>query len=76
MCTVLAAPSSPPPVGDRFADDNGSPHEPSINRLAHALIVTGLADGSSGVAAPLPRDQAATILVRALNLLVGQDLSR
>lgn len=51
---------------DRFRDDDGSPHEDSINRLVHAGVIQGLADGTFGVGRPLRRDQMASLLARSL----------
>ncbi len=55
----------PPAARDHFPDDNGSPHEANINRLAAVGIVSGKAGGY----APddlVTRAQMATFLVRAL----------
>lgn len=56
----LAATSS-----DHFADDDGSPHERSINRLAEAGLVSGGSDGQFHPGAPVSRAQMAAFLVRA-----------
>lgn len=64
-------PASPP---DAFADDDGSPHEGAIDRLAAAGIVSG----SGGRYAPeerVSRAQMATFLVRAYEHRTGDDLS-
>ncbi|MTV27745.1 hypothetical protein FTX61_20350 [Nitriliruptoraceae bacterium ZYF776] len=55
------------PVGpDRFGDDDGSPHEASINRLANAGVINGLTATRFGHADPLKRDQMASLLARFL----------
>jgi hypothetical protein len=58
-------PDAPPGAPDRFPDDNGSPHEANINRLAGAGIVSGRSDGTYGPDDPVTRAQMATFLVRA-----------
>lgn len=55
-------PASP---ADRFGDDNASPHQASINRLAQVGIVGGMANGQYGADLPVKRDQMATFLVKA-----------
>jgi hypothetical protein len=64
-----------PPGGDAFADDDGSPHEANINRLAAAGIVSGRTDGTYGPNAPVTRAQMATFLVRAYGFSSGTALS-
>jgi hypothetical protein len=54
-------PDDPP---DAFRDDDGSTHEPNINRLAAAGIVTGVGDGRYDPRGPVLRDQMATFLAR------------
>ena len=54
-------PGSPP---DAFADDAGSPHEASINRLAALGIVSGRSPGAYAPGEPVTRAQMATFLVR------------
>ena len=41
------------PSGDYFGDDDGSLHEPNINRLAAAGIATGISYGSYGPSSPV-----------------------
>jgi hypothetical protein len=53
---------------DAFGDDSGSPFEDSINRLAAAGITSGCGLGSFCPDAPLTRQEAATLLVRAFHL--------
>src|SRR3954469_16160646 len=55
----------PPAASDHFTDDNGSPHEANINRLAEAGIVSGRAPGVYGPTDPVNRGQMATFLVHA-----------
>ena len=54
-------PASPP---DAFSDDDGSPHEASIDRLAALGIVSGRAPGRYAPGEPVSRAQMATFLVR------------
>lgn len=49
---------------DYFDDDNGNPHERSINRLAMWGLVTGVADGRYAPSTSVTRAQMATFLVR------------
>ncbi|MTV27747.1 S-layer homology domain-containing protein [Nitriliruptoraceae bacterium ZYF776] len=56
---------------DRFADDDGSPHEANINRLANADIINGLSATRFGHADALKRDQMASLLARFLRRVVG-----
>jgi hypothetical protein len=64
----------PAATSDHFADDNGSPHEANINRLAEAGIVGGRTDGTYGPNDTVSRGQMATFLVRAFQF-VGPALS-
>jgi hypothetical protein len=64
-----------PPGSDAFPDDNGSPHEANINRLAKADIVTGRADGTYGPDLPVTRAQMATFLVRAYAYIANAALT-
>ncbi|WP_157041882.1 S-layer homology domain-containing protein [Nitriliruptor alkaliphilus] len=61
-----------PPATNRdvFGDDDGSVHEPAINRLAVQGVVQGRRDGSYGPNADVTRDQVATFLARSLDLAV------
>jgi hypothetical protein len=58
--------SLPTPTTDRFRDDNSSPHEDSIERLAAAGIVSGTSKDRFSPLAPVTREQMATFLTRAL----------
>ena len=60
-----------PPGEDAFPDDEGSPHEPSIDALAAAGLVEGRADGTYGVDEPLDRGAATSLVIRAMGWLVG-----
>lgn len=60
---------------DWFADDDGSPHEDSVNRLAEAGIVLGVGGGGYAPRSPVHRDQMATFLVRVHHHLGGEPLS-
>ncbi|HEX9765189.1 MAG TPA: S-layer homology domain-containing protein, partial [Nitriliruptorales bacterium] len=55
---------------DAFADDEGSPYEPSINALAELGILTGTSAGFLRPDDGLRRDQVASVLARVLDLLV------
>lgn len=59
------------PAGrDTFVDDNGSVHEPNIDRLAASGIVSGTGGFSFVPAAPVTRAAMASLLMRASALLV------
>lgn len=62
----------PEPSRDTFADDDGSVHETSIERLAEAGVVAGRGPGRYEPGAPVTRAQAAALLVRAYDLRAGQ----
>lgn len=55
----------PDATDDYFSDDDGSPHEGAINRVAEAGITFGCAPGLFCPKAPVLRDQMASFLVRA-----------
>ena len=57
-----------PPERDHFSDDDGTAHEIAINALAHNGIVSGCGPRRYCPAQPMRRDQAATMLARALGL--------
>ncbi len=59
---ALDLPSTPT---DYFSDDNASPYEASINRVAAAGITAGCGAGKFCPNAPVLRDQMASFLVRA-----------
>ena len=61
-----------PPERDHFSDDDGTAHEIAINALAHNGIVSGCGPGRYCPAQPMRRDQAATLLARALDLEPAQ----
>lgn len=65
-------PSDPP---DAFPDDDGSPHEPNIDKLAAAGITTGLPDGRFDPRGTVTRAQMATFIVRALEYRIGGPLT-
>jgi hypothetical protein len=56
--------------GNRFSDDDGSPHEANIDRLAASGLAEGVAVARFAPGAPVQRGQAATFLARTLDLLV------
>ena len=53
---------------DFFGDDNGTPFEADINRLAAAGITVGCGPGIFCPSAPVARDQMASFLVRAASI--------
>ena len=66
---VVQAGGSLPEGSDRFADDEGSPYEADINRLAAAGIVNGTGVGTYSPRLLVTRAQMAAFLVRAYNHL-------
>lgn len=74
VARVLEAALGPLPTpGDHFPDDDGNPHEASINALAEAGIVAGR-DGLYQPNGRVTRDQMATFLVRAATHVTGRRL--
>lgn len=61
-----------PAGGDEFRDDDGSPHEASINAVARAGIASGVVDGRYEPAAEVRRDQMASFLIRTADLVVAE----
>ena len=59
------------PASEPFIDDDGSIHEPNIERLAAAGITGGCAPQRFCPAAPVSRAQMASFLARAENLTHG-----
>ncbi len=59
---------------DFFADDNGTPHERNINRLASVGVVSGKAPGAYAPGDLVTRAQMATFLVRAVKQRTGEVL--
>lgn len=55
---------------DAFADDTGSPYEPSVNALADLGILTGVSAGYLRPDEGLRRGQLAALLARTIDLLV------
>jgi len=53
-------------VTDFFSDDNGSPHEADINRIAAEGITLGCSPGSYCPTALVTREQMAAFLHRAM----------
>lgn len=53
---------------DYFGDDEGSPHEDNINRIAEAGVTLGVEEGVFEPNGWVPRDQMASFLARALQL--------
>lgn len=57
---------------DYFTDDDGGPHEPNINRLAHVGVTGGPTNGGYGPGVAVKRDQMARFIVEMADLLVEQ----
>lgn len=69
MASFLArALNLPAATQDYFTDDNASPHEGDINRVARAGITGGCATNRYCPRSPVTRGQMASFLVRALHL--------
>lgn len=66
----------PGDVVDAFEDDDGSPHEAAIDRMYAAGVVRGATDGTFRPREPVTRAQAASMVVRAVELATGQLLPR
>ena len=67
--------SLPTDAPDAFSDDEGSPHEGSIDQLAELGIVLGRGDGTYSPAGPVRRDQMASFLVRAVEHVLDAPLA-
>jgi hypothetical protein len=68
MASFLArALALPPPIGDYFVDDNGSPHEADINRVREAGIAFGCGAFVYCPTAPVTRGQMSAFLHRAFD---------
>ncbi|MEX2294613.1 MAG: phosphodiester glycosidase family protein [Acidimicrobiales bacterium] len=65
-------PANPP---DAFTDDNDSIHEPLINALAAAGVITGNGNGTFSPSASVTRGQMATFLARAIPLITRGPLA-
>jgi hypothetical protein len=61
---------------DRFADDETSVHEQSLNRLAQAGVVSGTGAGQVRPADVVRRDQLASMIARFIDLLVERGLAK
>ena len=70
MSTMLARalPGLAPPTQDHFSDDDGAAYETAINTLAANGIINGCGPGRFCPDDPVKRDQAATLLAKALDL--------
>jgi hypothetical protein len=62
-------------VRNYFDDDAGNTHEPCINGLADIAVVAGTAAGVYSPATAVSRAQMAAFLMRAMDLLVEQELA-
>lgn len=60
---------------DYFGDDNGSTHEDAIDKAADAGLTGGRANGTYAPAHSTRRDQTASFLARAADLLVEEDVA-
>lgn len=60
-----------PRTDDHFRDDDGNPHEASINKAASGGFVSGTSPSTVAPAAPVRRDQMASFVARTLNRLVA-----
>jgi hypothetical protein len=58
----------PPASADYFADDEDSPHQDAINRVAEAGIATGRSEGTFAPRDPVQRAEMAAFLTRAFEL--------
>lgn len=63
-------------VADYFADDDGRMSEPCINGLADVQIIRGTGPATYSPIAPVTRRQMASFLMRAMDLLVEEDLAQ
>lgn len=61
-----------PGQSDAFTDDDGSPHEPDINAVAGADIVSGIGHGTYAPRSTVTRAQMAAFLVRALGYVADE----
>jgi acyl-homoserine-lactone acylase len=64
--------SFPPAGPDAFRDDDGSTHEAAIDKLVALGVVQGFRDGTFRPGAPVTRDQVATFLVRAYDVVLEE----
>lgn len=64
--------SYPPAGRDAFGDDDGSTHEPSIDALARLGVVQGFTDGTYRPGQAVKRDQMASFLVRAYDVVLDE----
>lgn len=68
MASFLARALSLPAASvDYFSDDNASPHEADINRLAQSGVTLGCGPSVYCPSAPITRDQMAAFLYRAFS---------
>lgn len=63
--TALGAPL--PAGDDRFTDDDQSPHQENINKLANAGIVSGVGGDQYAPTQPVNRGQMATFIAQAID---------
>jgi hypothetical protein len=64
------------PAGrDTFVDDNGSSHEPNIDKLAGQAIVSGVGGFSYSPSAPVTRAAMASMISRASDLMVTEGIT-
>lgn len=65
----------PPQAPDAFSDDDGTPHESNINKLASMGIATGNSSGNFNPFGNVIRGQMALFLQRAFDLPAGEPTS-
>jgi subtilisin family serine protease len=66
----------PASAPDAFTDDNGSVHEPNINRLAALGVLRGTGATTYSPSADITRGQLASLLVGVQEFLLGEPLRR
>jgi 2',3'-cyclic-nucleotide 2'-phosphodiesterase (5'-nucleotidase family) len=65
----------PPLAGSPNFRDIGPPHGNNIRRMAAAGIAQGYADNTFRTGNPVSRDQTASFFIRALEYIVGEDIT-
>ena len=62
------------PSADPFPDISGTTHADNIRKLSAVDVVTGLPDGTYGPGQPVTREQMASFLARAMDLVAAEGL--
>jgi hypothetical protein len=65
-----------PAGGDSFSDDDGTPHEANIDKIARAGFTGGAEHGAYRPGVSVKRDQMASFIARMLDLLVEEGGAR